>query len=173
MRVIIAIGLLLASVAQAEIYKTYDENGNVIFTDVPSSTAEKIEAKPIATVPALAPSLIKEKTKPINKEKDTAPTAYKIILSGLEAQATIPKEQEPFQAGIHFEPPLHKNHILVVALDGQDLGKNNFAPKIDPTQLDRGQHRLDIKIVDKAQKIIHSEVIDFFIHQTSVVGKKK
>jgi len=174
MRLIILSFLLCSTgVVNAQIYKTYDKNGNVIFSDVPSNSAEQVEEKPIAIIPALPKKIIEEKTKPLKKNDGSVPKAYKLTVSGLEQDATLRKEQEAFQAGVQFEPPLHKNHTLLIALDGKDLGKNNFAPKIEPNQLDRGQHRLDIKIVDQNQKTIQTETFDFFIQQAAVAGKKK
>ena len=69
MRLMVAISLLLTNVAQAEIYKTYDKNGNVIFSDVPSADAQQLEAKPIATVPALPRNVIDQKLKPQKDDK--------------------------------------------------------------------------------------------------------
>ncbi|HQV24004.1 MAG: DUF4124 domain-containing protein [Moraxellaceae bacterium] len=174
MRLVLLVTCLMASMAQAEIYKSYDKNGNVIFSDVPNDSAEKVEEKPIATVPALSPKIIEEKTKPIKDAKSTAvPNSYKITVSGLADQATIRKEAETFNAGIQFEPPLSKEHHITVSLDGKFLGKDAFSPSIEPSKLDRGQHRLEIKVLDKKQKIIQTESVDFFIQQPTVNKPKK
>ena len=166
--------LLLANVAQAEIYKSYDKNGNVIFSDVPNDSAEKVEEKPIATVPALSPKIIEEKTKPIKDAKLTAvPNSYKITVSGLADQATVRKESDALNLGLKFEPPLSKEHSVMVSLDGKFLGKDAFSPSIEPSKLDRGQHRLEIKVLDKKQKIIQTESVDFFIQQPTVNKPKK
>lgn len=172
MRLVVVIGLLLTNVAQAEIYKTYDKNGNVIFSDVPSDSAEKVEEKPIMTVPALPAALKKPLTANSANKDSIIPKTYKIVISGLEAQATIQKQSPAFNLGLSFDPPLHKTHSLEVLLDSHNLGKNNFTPKIDPSQLDRGQHRLEVKIFDQKQKNIQTQVVDFFIQQASAAGKK-
>ena len=63
---------------------------------------------------------------------------------------------------------MYKEHHLLVSLDGKSLGKDVFSPTIDPSKLERGQHRLEIKVVDKQQKVLNTEVVDFFIQQTTV-----
>lgn len=173
MRLVVAISLLLTNVAQAEIYKTYDKNGNVIFSDVPSADAQHIEAKPIATVPALPRNVIDQKLKPKKDDKKLLPTSYNMTINGLASEAVLQKEQETFNLGIQFEPALAKEHTLQVFLDGQDMGKNNLSPQINPSLLERGQHRLEFKILDAKQNIIQTQSMDFYINQPIIKGSKK
>ncbi|HNJ86106.1 MAG TPA: DUF4124 domain-containing protein [Agitococcus sp.] len=173
MRLVVAISLLLTNVAQAEIYKTYDKNGNVIFSDVPSADAQHIEAKPIATVPALPRNVIDQKLKPQKDDKKLLPTSYNMTINGLASEAVLQKEQEPFNLGIQFEPALAKEHTLQVFLDGQDMGKNNLSPQINPRSLERGQHRLEFKVLDAKQSVMQTQAIDFFIQQPSTKTPKK
>jgi hypothetical protein len=173
MRLVVLCCLLSANLAQAEIYKTYDKNGNVIFSDVPSADAQQLEAKPIATVPALPRSVIDEKTKPKKDNKKSLPTSYKMTINGLASETILQKEQEPFNLGIQFEPALVKEHTLQVFLDGQDMGKNNLSPQISPSSLERGQHRLEFKVLDAKQNIMQTQAIDFFIQHPMFHGSKK
>lgn len=173
MRLVVLCCLLSANLAQAEIYKTYDKNGNVIFSDVPSADAQQLEAKPIATVPALPRSVIDEKTKPKKDNKKSLPTSYKMTINGLASETILQKEQEPFNLGIQFEPALAKEHTLQVFLDGQDMGKNNLSPQISPSSLERGQHRLEFKVLDAKQNIMQTQTIDFFIQHPMFHGSKK
>ncbi len=173
MRLVVLCCLLSANLAQAEIYKTYDKNGNVIFSDVPSADAQQLEAKPIATVPALPRSVIDEKMKPKKDNKKSLPTSYKMTINGLASEAVLQKEQEAFNLGIQFEPALAKEHTLQVFLDGQDMGKNNLSPQISPSSLERGQHRLEFKVLDAKQNIMQTQAIDFFIQHPMFHGSKK
>lgn len=169
MRLTPIILMLCASLAQAEIYKTYDKNGNVVFTDVPSSDAQQVENKPIATVPALPRSVIEAKTKPLtDKKASTVPSDYQISITGLTDQATLRKESDAMSASIQLKPALHKDHYFVVLLDGQSIGKDIFAPTIDPKKLERGQHRLEVQVMNKQRNILQSQRIDFFVQQTTV-----
>ena len=166
---------MCCTAAQAGIYKTYDKNGNVIFSDIPSNDAQQVETQPIAIVPALPRAVIDEKTKPTAKTDKNAelPKSYQMSVTGLTPQMTLRKEDKAINVGLEFTPPLHKDHQLMVAIDGQALVKNNMSPLIDPSKLERGQHRLEVKIVDKKQNVLQSEVIDFFVQQVSVANKPK
>ena len=62
--------LMCCTAAQAGIYKTYDKNGNVIFSALPSNDAQQVETQPIAIVPALPRAVIDEKTKCITQRSD-------------------------------------------------------------------------------------------------------
>lgn len=169
MRLAVLFCLLVASAAQAEIYKSYDANGNVIFSDVPNGVAEKIEEKQIMTVPAL-PAALKQPKKN-NTKQDLMPNHYKITINGLAAQSTVQKQAPTFNVGVSFAPALYKTHTLDILLDGRSLGKNLFSTPIDPSQLERGQHRLEAKIFNEQQKEIQSEVIDFFVQQPTAAKK--
>lgn len=167
--------LVCSCAAQAGIYKTYDKNGNVIFSDIPSNEAQQVETKPIAIVPALPRAVIDEKIKPVIKTDKNAevPKNYQISITGLSSQMTLRKEDKAFNVGFEFKPPLHKEHHVMVAIDGQAPSKDNLSPLIDPSKLERGQHRLELKIVDKKQNVLQSEVVDFFVQQVSVANKPK
>ena len=131
---------MCCTAAQAGIYKTYDKNGNVIFSDIPSNDAQQVETQPIAIVPALPRAVIDEKTKPTAKTDKNAelPKSYQMSVTGLTPQMTLRKEDKAINVG-----------------------------------LERGQHRLEVKIVDKKQNVLHSEVIDFFVQQVTVANKPK
>ena len=51
MRILISIICLLVAIsATAEVYRSVDENGNVVFTDKPSPDAELIEVDELQTI---------------------------------------------------------------------------------------------------------------------------
>ena len=168
--------LVLASVcglAQAEIYKTYDKNGNVVFTDTPSAAAEQVQEKPIMTMPALSRDVIDKKQKDKPAPASTEPTAYKVAVDRPKANDMLHKTEASFNAVVSLTPPLWKEHHLHVTLDGKSQGIDNFAPTIDPVVLERGQHRLEIKAVDAKGRELGKEVIDFFIQQPSAIKPAK
>lgn len=168
--------LCLTGLAQAGIYKTYDKHGNVIFSDTPTPDAQEIEDKPVATIPALSRSIIEKNAKAkTNNITATAaePESYKITIANIKANDTFRREDPPITANIQLEPPLWKEHHLQVSLDGIALTQDNFAPQIDFSNAERGQHRLEVKAVNKKGVVINSEVVDFFVQQPSVIKPKK
>ena len=165
--------LCVTSLAQAGIYKTYDKHGNVVFSDAPSSDAQEIEDKPVMVVPALPKAVIDQKTQPLTKNTSpTEPESYKVKVANIKANDTLHKTDAALIATIQLEPQLWKEHHIIVLLDGKQIGKDNFSPKIDPTTLERGQHRLQIDVLSKNKKSVVTEAIDFFIQQPSAIKKK-
>jgi hypothetical protein len=173
MRYLPLILLCVTGLAQAGIYKTYDKNGNVIFSDAPSNDAQEVESKPIATIPALPRAIIDKKIQPIvNNKAATEPTSYKVTVANIKANDTLRKTDPALIATIQLEPQLWKEHHLSVLLDGKQIGQDNFSPKIDPASLERGEHRLEINVFNKKKNSLATEVIGFFIQQSSVANKK-
>ncbi|PTQ90051.1 DUF4124 domain-containing protein [Agitococcus lubricus] len=168
------ITVLLATTTQAGIYKSYDKNGNVIYSDTGSTNAVEVEEKPVATMPALPRSVIEKKMKkPETTNVVGAPTSYQISIDKLKSGDTIQHGDEPFSPMISLDPSLWREHHLKVSLDGQFYNQDTFAPNIDPSKLERGQHRLDIKAVDKDGNVLGSTTVDFFVQQQSALKKKK
>jgi len=173
MRYLPIVLLCAVGLAQAGIYKTYDKNGNVICSDAPSTDAQEVEDKPVATIPALPRAVIDKKIQPIaNNKAATEPTSYKVTVANIKASDTLHKTDAALIATIQLEPQLWKEHHLIVLLDGKQIGQDNFSPKIDPATLERGQHRLEINVLSKNKKSVATEVIDFFIQQPSAIKKK-
>lgn len=172
MRYLPVVLLCLTGLAQAGIYKSYDKNGNVVYTDTPSNDSQEVADKPVATIPALSRHLIEQKAKVPTKEGALEPKAYKITIENLIANTTFHREDKAVTANIQLEPPLWKEHHLQVTLDGKQLSLDNFAPQFDPATAERGQHRLDVKVLNQKGAVINSEVVDFFV-QIPAVGKAK
>ena len=173
MRYLPIVLLCAVGLAQAGIYKTYDKNGNVVFSDAPSSDAQEVEDKPVMVVPALPKAVIDKKIQSTTNNKAvTEPTSYKVTIANIKANDTLRKTDPALVATIQLEPPLWKEHHLSVLLDGQKIGQDNFSPKIDPVNLERGQHRLEVNVLNKNKKSVATEVIDFFIQQPSAIKKK-
>jgi hypothetical protein len=47
--------LLPAMAAQAEIYRSVDAKGNVLFSDVPAPKAERVRLPPLSIIPGMSP----------------------------------------------------------------------------------------------------------------------
>lgn len=158
--------------AQAEIYKTYDKNGNVVFTDTPSGSAEKVQEKQIMTMPALSREVI-DKKKAKTEQPAKAPAGYKISVEKLKAGDVFRHTDPEFGVIIQLEPVLWKGHHLQVAIDDSPLGQDMFFPVIKPAELGRGQHRLEMKVVDAQNVVLSTESLDFFVQQPSAIKPKK
>ena len=164
-------GLLFAAQALAGIYKTYDKNGNAVYSDSPSGGAEEVQTREPMVMPALSPDVIRQKLKPVNDKDDGAePKDYKVVILKPKADEILLHGGLPFNMEIQNEPRMWKEHHLEVMLDGAKLATDNYSPKIDPVKLDRGTHRLEVKVVNGKGVKVSGEALDFHVQQHSVLA---
>lgn len=160
--------LLLATSAQAEIYKYYDASGNLVLSDklpkdgAAAAKAERIEAKPVMTVPALAPG---KSARDDDKEeiKKPAPARYVVMIQSPVAEETYQRGGDAIAVAYSVTPSLQKGDRLEVLFDGnpaKDMG-------MLPAELDRGSHSLVVRVVNAEGRELASASAVFYIQQHS------
>lgn len=171
-RLWLLLALMLPALAPgADIYKYYDKEGNLVLSDeVPHENADKverIEARPVMTVPAVAPAKgRKAAAEPAPGRKPEAAPGYVIIVQSPVAEQTYPKGGEAIPVAIAVNPGLRPGDRLETRLDGQEA-TNLTAIAVD--QLDRGEHRLVVRVLSAEGKPLASASVPFYIQQRSVL----
>ena len=159
--IVIMFSLCAASGAQ-DIYRTVDQNGNVIFSDVPTKGAEKIQLKETTTIKSLdsVPSTVVTPAPP--KE---AAFSYKSI--------SIRDNTGDVSIKVEVEPTLRPGHQVVVYLDGKETTQGTgIAFSLE--NIDRGTHQLRASIKDPDGHIlISSKSTTFHLLRQSVIKRKK
>lgn len=171
---LLALALLLPGTAvQAEIYKYYDADGNLVLSDtVPKQNpekAERVRPRPVMTVPAVpvdrrsraTPETARPAARPL-------PGEYAIVIQSPAAEQTYQRTPEPVPVAVSVSPGLAAGHRLEMALDGA-------APVAELTQLvpdamDRGSHTLQVRVVDAAGKELKAAAVTFHIQQRSLMS---
>lgn len=163
--------LLLLSFASGahDIYRKVDKDGNVIFTDVPSDDAEKIQLKETTTIK----SLDVEPSSPATRLQEVQSIPYKSL------SIVNPKNDEAIRdnAGnvtveISIEPALMTGHEVVVYLDGEEKTKG-AGTAFDLENIDRGTHQIRVSIKDPQGHIVaSSRSTTFHIMRQSVIAPK-
>jgi len=162
--------LLIGTIAQAQVYRTFDKNGNVIYTDVEDDNAEEIiiDIAPSYTAPVILPSFTPEEES-LEDEVVIEPK-YKVSISS-------PAQNESFQnpesisvtASISPELNLIRADKLLFKLDGKKVDKASTSTSITLTEIERGSHILVVSVVDKTGKVLKkSKSILFHVHRQSV-----
>ena len=169
----LGIAILLSGQVSAEIFRTYDKNGNPAFSDSASGESESVQTRETMVVPALSPDVIQKKLRPeaTAKAADTEPKTYKIGISRPLADETLAHGIVAFAVAFQLEPKLWHDHHFEVLVDGVRLAKDSYSPKLDPAKLDRGQHRLEIKVMDAKGKVVASQGQDFHVQHVSVLNR--
>ena len=163
--------------AQAAIYTWTDEKGNVVYSDQPHEGAKKVTLPPDqsfskgrdksatgaanATATPSSPSA----TAPLPTTK--LKRQYKSIsITSPTDGATLRNNSGDMTVTVSLDPALIKGDQIVVYLDGRAVGKPQTVPVFALTNVDRGEHKLKVEVIDSAgNKIGETEEITFFMHQ--------
>lgn len=166
--------LLVTSFAQAQVYRTVDKNGNVIFSDVEEDNAEEviIDIAPSYTAPTIIP------TQEIEQELDNAVIEvpkYKVTITSPAHNETF-QNPESIDVIVNVSPELNipRADNILFKLDGKAIGSAQSATSTTLTGLERGSHILVASVVDKTGKVIKSsKSVLFHIQRHSITRQKR
>ncbi len=177
----LAILLVLCTQAgelRAQIYKTVDAQGNVVFTDVPpkdDGKAVKIDAgntyKPaVPAVPAAVPAPEEA------IEEDTNETSYdQLNITSPTADEPVRENAGNLTVTVAASPALDTSsgHTVQILLDG-NVFASGASGLITLENVDRGTHQLAAQIVDAdGTPLITSELVEFHMLRVSVNQRKQ
>ena len=186
MKVLLTTALLMAvctaPVSAAEIYKTVDKDGNVVFTDVPtgdrSETVELQETSAYTPVVERAPSNSSSKRRrSLDDDEPLDAEEEEITYSSLSI--TAPGNDEHFQdnsgsvrISVASEPALGPGHQYEVLLDGKRAKRGNKIPLI-LSNVDRGTHTVEVRILGEAGEVLmESDTSIFHLGRISAIASK-
>ena len=147
----------------AEVYKSVDQHGNTVFSDVPSDNAEKIEVGEVPTIPGL-------KERPAGNLQPTAVERYSALaITSPVNDETYFRSEGDLVVSVRTEPRLNPGDTIVLYLNSNEFLSGKSLTYSIP-ELDRGTYQLRVAIKDSAGKVIKSsETITFHLRQTSVL----
>ncbi|SDX33813.1 DUF4124 domain-containing protein [Marinobacter mobilis] len=162
--------VLTAAPASAEIYRNVDAQGNVTYSDEPSSGAEAIEVEPVTTI--TLPKL-EDVTAPAARPQSNEPAADTYS----DLRIVAPANDEAFQSGsgdvafrVTSNPALRQGHKYEITLDGQPVGQSTSSD-ISVRNVDRGTHQAMVYIIDRnGARIQTGAGISFTIHRPSTLN---
>jgi hypothetical protein len=161
--------ILLSASIQADVYKSVDENGEVIFSDQPTPNAQRMKLPELPTYKALpVPGLSSSpKTAPVASPYDS----LKIVAP--ENDATIRDNQGVVRVEVALEPPLmsKQGHKIQFYLNGEPHGIPVGTMSISFSNLDRGTYTLSTSVVDASGAVLMtSDPVVFHLHRESVLN---
>ena len=165
----IILALLAASAAAQNIYKTVDEDGNVVYTDAPPTEGAKPMDLPPITV--ADPYEVPVAADTPDGEKDAVTTVYYPDLSFV---SPISEEHfwgtgGSFTAQLASSQTLAGDHQVRFSLDGQEAGTtSSFFMQFNG--IDRGEHTVSAEILDAGGKVLaRAAPVTFYMRQQSVL----
>ncbi|MFZ3280784.1 DUF4124 domain-containing protein [Pseudomonas sp.] len=147
-RTFLYILLLIALPAAAQIYKYTDANGNTVYSDhSPDGVqAQTVELPPLNRVEPQVPS-----APPAAETDNSEPTrnAYDILeLAGLPSEEALRANNGTFTVNVLIKPRLQPPHQLRLVLDDEPYGQPSNVPILQLVNIDRGEHRLAVQVID-------------------------
>jgi len=162
----LTIGFLLLifmglSIAET-VYKSVDENGNIIFTDKPSRDAEEIKLQKLQTIKNPNPAKYKPKAKQPKQE-----ALYKTFLVSNPADgAGLRSNSGNVSISLTLQPPLRPSHKIIISMDGKEVS-NGSTSSVSLQNIDRGTHTISASVVDGNGKQMISTSSSFSLLRAS------
>ncbi len=170
MKAIIISILLLSTVCSAEVYRSVDKEGNVVFSDTPSEHAEPIT---IDVAPSYSPPTFEPLQTDVQTEKEPAipVPAYQISITSPVQNQTF-QNPESITVKVNIKPNLsaQRGDKLVFKLDGVSVTEPQTQPSAALQNIDRGSHIVLAQIVDKNGKVLKSsKSVLFHVQRHSIL----
>lgn len=167
--VLLLLGLIVAAVASADVYRWVDENGNVNYSDRPHEGAETVTLPSAQTFKAP----ITRRRRPASASAETdAQTVFEYQL----VEIVRPVQEEvvwnsggKIDVAVRVAPELQSGHRLALFLDGERVDAlTSDATEITLTEVLRGEHELRAEVRGGSGiKLIESRPVNFTVQQTS------
>lgn len=165
MRLSWLLAMFALSVQGATLYKVVKADGTVVYTDRPVAGAVPVALPSVNTSQSLAP---KQDAKPTT----TPPKPdinYHISIQSPAHEETIRNNLGAVKVSASIDPKGVGMFQLV--LDGQVVSTKAF-PQFSLQGVPRGEHKIEVQLVDKSGKILASSPSRiFYLHQASVLNR--
>jgi hypothetical protein len=141
-----------------DIYKWTNEEGVVIYSDTYREGAERIR--------------VSDSKSPSSGYPDTGGqsgeyTTFEIVQP--ENDATIRNDEGTVAVGLALSPNLAEGHSIKIIVDGSELKNAMQGTQFSLSNLNRGTHSLQTKVVDADGKVlISSNLVNFHLRQAGI-----
>jgi hypothetical protein len=167
--------LLSAFAVHAELYKGVDEEGNIVYSDKPFGDAKKFIPPSLTIVDALKIKSNKETDEQAAEEEKSAEFKYTDfdIVSPANGE-TLWNDPDP-SVSLQLKPALNtaEGHTIWLLLDGRPLIRNSQELFLHIGRVDRGTHKLQAHVRDKAGKIVaRTRETVIYVKQHSIIQNR-
>jgi hypothetical protein len=163
-RTFLYILLLIALPAAAQIYKYTDANGNTAYSDhSPDGVqAQTVDLPPLNSVEPQAPS----PPTPNTDSSQPPRNVYEVLeLGGLPTEEALRANNGTFTVNVQIKPRLQPPHQLRLVLDDQPYGQPSNVPILQLVNVDRGEHRLAVQVINGEAILQQSPAVVFTVQR--------
>jgi hypothetical protein len=163
--------LVLASGVHAEVYKSVNESGEVVYSDQPGPNAQRMK---LPELPTYSPPPIPSFSAGTSQTKPVAASPYKSVKIVVpENDATVRDNQGVVRVEVALDPPLmvQQGHKIQFYLNGEPHGMPVGTTSISFSNLDRGTYSLTSSVVNAEGAVLSSaDPVVFHLHRESVLN---
>ena len=159
--------ILLSSSAHAEVYKSINAAGEVVYSDTPTQGAEVLD---MPELPTYSPPEVTESAPSVDAPAATA-VYSELVFVKPEDDATIRNNQGIINAELALAPALRtrSNHRIQFYLDGEPYGEPGTSIRTTMANVDRGEHSLTASVLDSSgEALISSDPVIVHLHQATI-----
>ncbi|MGE8191163.1 DUF4124 domain-containing protein [Pseudomonas sp. NPDC086278] len=156
--------LSLTCPVMAQIYKYTDAAGNTAYSNQPPDgvEAQPVELPPLNSVERQAPA--EPASDASNREQPLV--AYEVLeLTGLPTEEALRANNGTFTVGVMIKPKLQSPHVLRLLLDDQPYGQPSNVPILQLVNIDRGEHRLAVQVINGENVVQQSPTVTFTVQR--------
>ncbi|WP_322617631.1 DUF4124 domain-containing protein [Pseudomonas sp. BIC9C] len=157
--------LLIALPAAAQIYKYTDTYGNIAYSNQPP---DGVKAQPVELPPlnSVEPQLPGNPAQAAADNREQSSSAYELLeLTGLPTTEALRANNGTFTVNVQIKPRLQAPHLLRLLLDGQPYGQPGNVPILQLVNIDRGEHRLAVQVIDGEKIVQQSPTTTFSVQR--------
>ena len=154
MRVTGILLLLVALATHAEVYKSINADGEVVYSDRPTQGAERVKMPPL---PSYTPQPVRSLSHPATAVEFQQAFQYEsFIISSPASDATIRNNLGTVEIDTLLAPALMTSlgHRIQYYLDGMAYGALSDSTMLTLSNVERGEHRLSASVVDTAGTVL-------------------
>jgi hypothetical protein len=145
-----------------------DANGTVHFSDRPVPGARQVE---LAGAQGFGTSTMRAPQAPSGDDEPAAAAYQAVEVVSPADQETLWNIGTVLPVQVRFQPALQAGHRYDLLLDGQRLNLNATSPRATVSEVFRGQHTVQVVVLDSAgTEMARSQPRTFFVQQTSVLN---
>lgn len=176
---ILLLGISVVIQANTKIYKVIKPDGTILYTDKPGPGAVPLEMNmPENVTPSLAPapkqgnSVLRNNIKPQNQGNNASIEAS---VSPPDIRILSPRNEETIRnnAGeILIQGDTNKASVgeYQLHMDGRIMAEKKL-PQFTLYNVPRGEHTIQIILVNKGKQLALSEKVTFYLHRASVFNR--
>ena len=167
------LALSTACYAIAEVYRVFNMDGTITYTDTPPAGDPTVEQVTLPTTNTAAAVQTPTMTKKGGSDNEFTGYHQITIISPVSG-TTIPPGHEEILIQVSIMPNLQPDHLIQLIFNGQPYGAPSSSTSFTIGSLIRGEHSLQVQVLDSNNDIVgQSGTTTVYVKRHSIGHNKK